>query len=122
MGLAKFRMAAEQEIRRRPLHEGEVEKKDEEDWGVDDEGWMPEEETEETRRKHIAKRTVNEVLLSFFCHLLIMCFYIHAHVYDATIFKRNVGKGFEGSELYGGRWKFLTYINFVSSLLCTCAC
>lgn len=112
-------MAAEQEIRRRPLHEEEDEKKDEEDWGVDDEGWTPEEEPEEMKQKHLARRTVNEIVLSFFCHLLIMCFYIHAHVYDATIYKRNAGKGFEGSETYGGRWKFLTCINFVSNLSCT---
>ena len=120
MGLAKFRtMAAEQEIRRRPLHEEEDEKKDEEDWGVDDEGWTPKEEPEEMKQKHLARRTVNEIVLSFFCHLLIMSFYIHAHVYDATIYKRNAGKGFKGSEMYGGRWKFLTYINFVSNLSCT---
>lgn len=105
-------MSSEQEIRRRPLHgqEGEGEG---EDWGVDDEGWTPEEETEETKRKHVARRTVTEIALAFLCHLLLMCYYIYAHVYDATIFKQNAGKGFEGSGSYGGRWKYLTYLNYV---------
>ena len=102
-------MSTEQEIRRRPLHGQEGEREGEEDWGVDDEGWTPEEETEETKRKHVARRTVTDVMLAFFCHLLLMSYYIYAHVYDATIFKQNAGKGFEGSQSYGGRWKYLLY-------------
>lgn len=105
-------MSSEQEIRRRPLH-GQEGKGEGEDWGVDDEGWTPEEETEETKRKHVARRTVTEIALAFLCHLLLMCYYIYAHVYDATIFKQNAGKGFEGSGSYGGRWKYLTYLNYV---------
>ena len=58
-----------------------------------------------------------ELSLAFVCHSSVMLFYIAAHVYDGTVFKRSKGKGFEGTETYGGRWKYFTYINFVSCFL-----
>ena len=54
--------------------------------------------------------------LAFLIHLCSMCFYMYVHVYDATIVKRNKGKGFEGSDVFGGRWKFLTYIDLVRNV------
>ncbi len=66
------------------------------------------------RRKSILRRTQGELTLTFAFHLIVMCLYICIHVYDATVFKRTGGKGFEGAETYGGRWKYLTYINLVS--------
>ena len=65
------------------------------------------------RNRKILRRSTAEAGTAFSIHLAIMCFYIYVHVYDATIVRRNRGKGFEGSELYGGRWKFLTYLNMV---------
>lgn len=67
-----------------------------------------------SRRRKILRRSTTETAIAFVCHTALMCFYIYAHVYDGTIFKRNKGKGFEGAGEYGGRWKYLTYTNFVS--------
>ncbi len=120
-------------VRRRPLHEGGVdgEEKDPlvaddngDQWDLDDEGWGEEsgekvqtrdEDGELTRRRKILRRSTREVSTAFVCHLVLMCLYVYIHVHDATIFKRNKGKGFVGAFTYGGRWKFLTYINMVSS-------
>ena len=44
-------MSADSGIRRRPLHkegEGQKEEAEEFDWGVDDEGWTPEERKKDT--------------------------------------------------------------------------
>lgn len=123
------------EARRRPLHaeqagggEGEEKdpmvmdesKADDDQWDLDDESWTEEkvqarkEDSELSRRRRILRRGTREVSIAFVCHLVLMCFYVYVHVYDATIFKRNKGKGFDGAFTFGGRWKFLTYINLVS--------
>ena len=93
-----------------------------EEWDLeDDEDWVdgqsPKERTEDdielSRRRRVLKRDSIEVGIAFVFHLVLMCVFIYIHVYDATIIKRNKGKGFEGLQTYGGRWKFLTYINLV---------
>ena len=65
------------------------------------------------RRRRIIRRSALEVGVAFFCHLILLCFYMYAHIYDGTVFKRNKGKGFTGWNTFGGRWKFLSYIDFV---------
>ena len=50
---------------------------------------------------------------AFFLHLIVLGFYVYVHAYDATVYKRNKGMGFIGSDTFGGRWKSLTYINMV---------
>ena len=59
-----------------------------------------------------AERTTGVLL----CHLFMMCFYVFVHVYDAMIYNQHESRWFsgKGESLYGGRWKFLTYINLVS--------
>ena len=122
---------SEADIRRRQRHEEEKEslqehpepaatapeEEGEEDdgWGIDDDQWGSSYSTSELARKRsVLKRTNTEVGIAFVCHLALMCYYIYVHVYDATIVKRSKGVGFDFS--YGGRWKFLTYINMVSFL------
>lgn len=94
-------------------------------WDLDDdENWVDgqssqegntrtEEDLEIARKRRALKRDSFEVGVAFAVHLLIMCTYIYIHVYDATVFKRNKGAGYPGYSTYGGRWKFLTYINMV---------
>ena len=57
-----------------------------------------------------------EIVTAFFLHLIVLGFYVYVHVYDGTVYKRNKGMGFIGMDRFGGRWKFLTYINMVSLL------
>lgn len=88
---------------------------DDEDW-VD--GQTPGKEQTETakevsRRRRILKRGALEVGIASAFHLAILCAYIYIHVYDATVVKKTMGKGFPGLLTYGGRWKYLTYINLV---------
>lgn len=94
-----------------------------EKWDLeDDENWadgqspgeeQTEQAAEQTRRRRVLKRGALEVGIALIFHLVVMCVYIYIHVYDATIVKRNKGKGFEGINTYGGRWKYLTYWNLV---------
>ncbi len=102
----------------KPPDESKVDEK----WDLeDDENWVdgqnPTERTEDdvelAKRRRVLKRDSIEVGTAFVFHLAMMCVFIYIHVYDATIVKRNKGKGFEGLATYGGRWKFLTYINLV---------
>ena len=55
-----------------------------------------------------------EVGVAFLIHLVGLGFYVYVHVLDGTNMKRTGGKGVPGAEVFGGRWKFLTYINLVS--------
>lgn len=55
--------------------------------------------------------------VSLFVHLAGLGFYVYVHVFDGTNVKKTGGKGVPGAEVFGGRWKFLTYINLVSFLL-----
>lgn len=104
------------DLREQPVPTAPGEGEDEEgEWGIDDEGWDSTYSTSElARKRRVMKRTNGEVGIAFVCHLALMCYYIYVHVYDATIVKRSKGVGFDFS--YGGRWKFLTYINMVSRL------
>ena len=70
------------------------------------------------RQQRITRRSGAEIGVAFLCHLALLSFYIYAHVYDGTIFKRNKGRGFVGWDTFGGRWKYLTYINFVRERSC----
>lgn len=94
-----------------------------EKWDLeDDEDWVDgqtpgkaqtEADYELAKRRRILKRGAMEVGIAFAFHLAVMCVYIYIHVYDATVAKRVKGKGFPGHFTYGGRWKYLTYINLV---------
>ena len=61
------------------------------------------------------RRSVTEMAVGSFYHFAILCFYIYVHVYDATLMKKcpQPEKFFTGSNAFGGRWKYLTYINLV---------
>ena len=72
--------------------------------------------SELAKRRNVLRRSNTEVGVAFVCHLVLMCYYIYVHVYDATIVKRSKGVGFEGMDTFGGRWKFLTDINIVRKL------
>lgn len=72
--------------------------------------------SELARRRNVLRRSNTEVGVAFVCHLVLMCYYIYVHVYDATIVKRSKGVGFDGMKTFGGRWKYLTDINLVSKL------
>lgn len=89
---------------------------DDEDWA---EGQTPgkvqtEADHELVRKRRILKRGATEVGIAFAFHLAMLCVYIYIHVYDATVAKRVKAKGFPGQFTYGGRWKYLTYLNLVS--------
>ncbi len=84
---------------------------DDDDWGGTGGGGSR--QSSASRHRQILRRSNIEIGVSFVCHLVLMCFYIFVHVYDATIFKRSKGVGFEGHFTYGGRWKYLTYLNLV---------
>lgn len=87
---------------------------DDEDW-VDGQtsGKETKKDTELARRRRVLKRGATEVGIAFGFHLAVMCVYICIHVYDATVVKKTSGKGVAGMFTYGGRWKYLTYINLV---------
>lgn len=86
------------------------------DWDLDDDvDWTGSSvngaSSEAAKRRNTLRRTNMEVGIGCACHFIVMCCYMYIHVYDATVFKRNKGKGFEGAGTYGRRWKYLTYIN-----------
>lgn len=84
-------------------------------WDLDDDdqwGSSSYSTSELAKKRKVLRRSNTEVGIAFACHLILMCYYIYVHVYDATIVKRSKGVGFDFS--YGGRWKFLTYLNIVS--------
>ena len=95
-----------------------------EDWGIDDDGdWgsktdpsQPKKETQEQRIQRVMTPGIFEIVTAFFLHLTVLGFYVYVHVYDGTVYKRNKGMGFIGVDKFGGRWKYLTYINMVSLL------
>ena len=66
-----------------------------------------------SRRRGILKRGAVEVGIGTAFHLLMLCAYLYIHVYDASVVKTAKDKGFPGLLTYGGRWKYLTYINLV---------
>ena len=90
-------------------------------WDLDDDGdWGSSNPSSTSRKRRVLRRSNTEMGIAFVCHLAFMCFYIFVQVYDATIFKRSKGVGFDGAFTYGGRWKYLTYINLVRYILLTC--
>ena len=124
---------SETEVRRRHRDEGAEENEDAEPdvspedsepapegtdyWDLDDDdqwGSSSYSSSELAKKRKVLRRSNLEVGIAFVCHLTLMCYYIYVHVYDATIVKRNKGEGFDFS--YGGRWKFLTYINIVRAM------
>ena len=128
---ASMATLSEAEVRRRHRDEGAEESEDAEPdvspedsepapegtdyWDLDDDdqwGSSSYSSSELAKKRRVLRRSNLEVGIAFVCHLALMCYYIYVHVYDATIVKRNKGEGFDFS--YGGRWKFLTYINIVS--------
>ena len=91
------------DIRRRPLHKQPVL-----DEAYSDGGKEPPEVLD---KDYV--RPAQFELQSLICHLALMVFCVAAHVYDDRVFKRSRGQGiFKSSVTYGGRWKFLTFINF----------
>ncbi len=85
-------------------------------WDLDDDGdWGGSKQSSASRHRQILRRSNVEIGVVFVCHLALMGFYIFVHTYDATIFKRSKGVGFDGHFTYGGRWKYFTYLNLVRS-------
>jgi hypothetical protein len=97
----------------------------EEDWGIDDDDdWgskrdpsQPRKETQEQRIQRVMEKGVLEIAVAVVFHLAALGFYVYAHVHDGTIYKKTGGKGFPGSDTFGGRWKFLTYIDLWSQFV-----
>lgn len=56
-----------------------------------------------------------EALLSLIVHATIFLYYACVLVFESNMIERNAARGFAGigSNTYGGRWKYLTYINMV---------
>ena len=76
--------------------------------------------TKKQRKFH--RRSNVEVLISHVVHFGILCFCVYVKVFESGVIRRladegNLDKGFPGILSFGGRWKFLTYINFVSTIL-----
>lgn len=67
---------------------------------------------ETSREREILKRGAVEVGSGIAFHLAMLCVYLYIHVYDASVAK-TAKEGFPGLLTYGGRWKYLTYINLV---------
>ena len=59
------------------------------------------------------QRGALESAVALLVHLAGLGFYVYVHVYDGTNAKRTGGKGLPGIGVFGGRWKFLTYINLI---------
>ena len=106
---------ADDEVSPQPAEDSEPAPEGTDYWDLDDDdqwGSSSYSTSELAKKRKVLRRSNLEVGIAFACHLILMCYYIYVHVYDATIVKRNKGEGFDYS--YGGRWKFLTYINIVS--------
>ena len=73
----------------------------------------------ETQKQRVITPGIFEIDTAFFLHLTMLGFYVYVHVYDCTVYEKNKETWFPESEKFGGRWKYLTYINMViiSSLL-----
>lgn len=97
---------------------------DDEDWveGQSPGGERQEEDAELSRRRRVLKRDAVESGIALLVHLVLMCVYIYIHVYEAAIVKKTKGKGFPGLLTYGGRWKYLTFLNLVSKPVYVSSC
>ena len=71
------------------------------------------ERQEEQIRRVMTQGSV-EVAVALLVHLVGLGFYVYVHVLDGTNLKKTEGKGVPGIDVFGGRWKFLTYINLVN--------
>ena len=74
------------------------------------------------KQRTFYRRSTVEVLISHVVHFGILCFCVYVKVFEAGVIRKlvdegNIDKGFPGAVSFGGRWKFLTYINFVSTIL-----
>ena len=100
-------------MRRRPLHD--------DSHSDDSEGEVAAETTEQQddtvgeveRVPRPMRRSLAELTVGSMYHFAVLCFYVYVHVYDATLMKKcpQPDKFFIGSNSYGGRWKYLTFIN-----------
>lgn len=89
-------------MRRRPLHKKEQPVQD------GDGGREPPEVLDDD---HVRESQFE--LQPLACHLALIVLCVAAHAYDDSIVKASGGTGiFRSSLTYGGRWKYLTYINF----------
>ena len=110
---SNLRLDGEREEITEVLREGD-EESDEDHW---------EEEVEEIvdvregdGRRRAVRRTKSELTLALAVHTIALCYYIYVLVWDSTVVKNHKGPPsvWYGSTPYGGRWKFLTFINMVS--------
>ena len=70
------------------------------------------------KRKDVLRKTVAETGLRLLVHLLLLGVYMAVHIHCANQFKRcphqQRVKIFYGRVMFGGLWKFITYICMVS--------
>ena len=95
----------QEDLRRRPVRSGNTSRIGEEVETTRD--------PVETQKQRVITPGIFEIVTAFFLHLIVLGFYVYVHVYDSTVYEKNEGMGFPGSETFGGRWKSLTYINMV---------
>ena len=67
------------------------------------------------------RRSKVELIISHVVHFGILCFCVYVKVFEAGVMKGlaeegKLEKGFPGALTFGGRWKYLTYINFVNGI------
>ena len=68
-------------------------------------------------RKKFYRKSQAELIVGYVVHFVLLAFYVFVRVYEATVIKRmskeSYDVAFSGAKLYGGRWKYLTYIDLV---------
>ena len=68
-------------------------------------------------KKRFYRKTQTELVIGYVVHVVLLGFYVFVRVYEATVIKRMSTESkeiaFPWSGMYGGRWRFLTYINLV---------
>ena len=71
-------------------------------------------------RKKFYRKSQAELIVGYAVHFVLLGFYVFVRVYEATVIKRmskeSYDAAFSGAKLYGGRWKYLTYIDLVRDL------
>ena len=93
----------------------------EDDWGEEEEEY---EESElsgavpvraEDQRRSVLSRTGSEAAIALFFHTLVLCYYMYAMVWEASLVKHSSAPDriWYGATNFAGRWKFLTYLNMV---------
>ena len=68
-------------------------------------------------KKKFYRKTQTELVIGYVVHVVLLGFFVFIRVYEATVIKRMSQKSLEiafpGSRMYGGRWRYLVYINLV---------